>query len=105
MRLYFSGVCGSVSQGPFQSVERLSFFDVVPMVSLRVASVFGGYFMQCFVFSFNEVFLLEIGFKLFLFVLLLMGGLFVVVRSLVKFFVIKFSGFLGRVLVSFVCTM
>lgn len=70
LRLYFGGVSGLVRQGPAQFVENLTFYEVIPMICIGILSVCGGYFMQSFVFGFNEMFLLEFKFKSFLFFLL-----------------------------------
>lgn len=101
LRLYVSGVCGLVGGGVFQSVENLSFYEVVPMVGLGLASVFGGYLMQSFVFAFNEVVLLELGFKLVLFFLLLGGGFFVLIRSFLKVMLFRVKGVVGSFFLSF----
>lgn len=105
LRLYFGGVSGLVRQGPAQFVENLTLYEVIPIVCIGVFSVCGGYFMQSFVFGFNEIFLLEFKFKSFLFFLLWLGVFFVLFRVMVKFFLFKVIGFLKSFLLSFFCTM
>lgn len=105
IRLYFGGVIGLVSQGPVQCVENLALYEVVPMVCIGVFSVCGGYFIQSFVFGFNEMFLLEYKFKSFLFFLLWLGAFFVVLRVLIKSFLFSVAGLIKNFILSFFCTM
>lgn len=105
IRLYYRGVCGYISQGSVQRVERLSLYDVIPIICIGVLSVLGGYFIQCFVFSFNYIFLLEARFKLFLLILLITGGIIVLVRATVKIFAFSFPNMIKVFMVSFFCTI
>ena len=66
IRLFFKGVCGSFRVSVVQMRERLSIYEVAPMMCLGLLSTVGGYFLQSIVFEFGELFLLEIGFKLFM---------------------------------------
>lgn len=93
IRLYFRGVFGSVGYGPIQRVERSSYYEVIPLFSLGLASVVGGYFIQSIVFPFNEVVLLEVGFKLFMVCVLVRAVVLLRVRVLVKS-VFSVGGFL-----------
>lgn len=61
----------------------MSLAEVVPMVCLGFGSTVGGYLLQAVVFDFGRVFLLEVGFKLVLGVVFVMGGVCVFLRRCV----------------------
>lgn len=62
-RIYLRRVWGKVAGSYIQGVERQRTYDVLPGVRLGVGAVLGGYLIQSRVFIFNEVLVLEGGFR------------------------------------------
>lgn len=105
MRLFLKSVCGNPRQSVVQVGERLSIYEVVPMVSLGLASRFGGWFLQSTMFEFGELFLLEVGFKGFMTFVFFCGAVVVSLWALVAMVKLCYSGVLKKFFLSFFSSM
>lgn len=81
-RIYIRRVWGKVVGSCVQGVERQRVYDVLPGVGLGVGAVLGGYLIQSRVFIFNEVLVLEGGFRVLVLLRLIVGVILSFVYSL-----------------------
>lgn len=81
-RIYIRRVWGKVAGSCIQGVERQRVYDVLPGVALGFGAVLGGYLIQSRVFVFNEVLVLEGGFRVVVLWRLIVGIILSLVYSL-----------------------
>lgn len=72
--------------------ERQVIYEVVPRLGLGLGAICGGYFMQSVLFDFEEIFVLEGGYKLILLGIVAGGILLMFLNGFRGFKMLKFKG-------------
>lgn len=88
IRFFLCRVWGKLNSGSIQLVEDETMYEIIPRFGLGVGAVVGGCFIQSCLFEFNEVFIMEVGFKIIVLLVLFFGflvmGFYVVISKVLE---------------------